>query len=219
MIKCIILDCDGLMFDTERVSKESWLTFGKKHGFAFDDEFFIGITGVGVEEAKPQFDRFKGLEKILPELYELRFKMIMEQAHTIGLAKPGLENLLDFLEENDYRICIGSSSKLSYVQELLSTLKKQYHFDFICCGDMINNRKPHPDIFLKCIKETNMEPSNCLVLEDSKMGIIAAHRAKAITGFVPDLIAKDESFAHLIDHEFKDLNEVIPFLKSQNCKD
>ena len=84
---------------------------------------------------------------------------------------------------------------------------------------MINNRKPHPDIFLKCIKETNMEPNNCLILEDSKMGIIAAHRAKAITGFVPDLIAKDESFAHLINHEFKNLNEVIPFLKSQNYKD
>lgn len=219
MIKCVILDCDGLMFDTERVSKESWLAFGNKHGYAFDDEFFIGITGVGAKEAQPQFDRFPGLSDHLPELQAIRYEMIMSEAHDQGLAKKGLEALLDYLEANDYKLCVGSSSRLDYVQELLSTLSKTYHFDFICCGDMIQNRKPFPDIFLKCVEEVHLEPKECLVLEDSKMGIIAAHRAGCIAGFIPDLIAKDDSFAHLIDHEFNSLDEVIPFLATQKHRE
>ncbi|MCI5773807.1 MAG: HAD family phosphatase [Erysipelotrichaceae bacterium] len=219
MIKCVILDCDGLMFDTERVSKENWLAFGQEHGFAFDDAFFRGITGVGAFEAQNQFDRFPGLEKHLDQLRVTRHNKIMELAHTSGLSKPGLENLLSYLNANDYKVCIGSSSPKDYVYELVSTLSKNYHFDFICCGDMIARRKPFPDIFLRCIQEANVKSEECLVLEDSKMGIIAASSANAIAGFIPDLISKDDEFTHLIDHEFTDLNQVITFLESQKHMD
>ena len=80
---------------------------------------------------------------------------------------------------------------------------------------MVTKCKPDPEIFLNCAKALNVEPENCLVLEDSKNGIIAAKNAGMISGFIYDTVNKDEQFSHLIDHEFQDLSQVIDYLKDQ----
>ena len=215
MIKCVIFDCDGLMFDSEKISIEVWKRIGKKYGFNFDEEFFTGITGSGKGQAKKQFDRYPGISDILPEIRAERDRSIFEKAHTTGIAKKGLTVLLDYLNKNNYLVCAGSSSTYSYVAELISTLDKPYHFDYICCGDMVTKCKPDPEIFLNCAKALNVEPENCLVLEDSKNGIIAAKNAGMISGFIYDTVSKDEQFSHLIDHEFQNLSQVIDYLKDQ----
>lgn len=216
MIKCVIFDCDGLMFDSERISIDAWNRVGKKYGFNFDKEFFTGITGSGKGQAQKQFDRYPGVNEILPEIRKERDRSIFEEAHTKGIAKKGLTTLLTYLNENNYLVCAGSSSAYPYVSELISTLDKPYHFDYICCGDMVTKCKPDPEIFLNCAQALNIDPSTCLVLEDSKNGIIAAKNAGMIAGFIYDTVEKDDEFKHLIDVEFDDLSQVIAYLKDQD---
>ena len=90
MIKCVIFDCDGLMFDSEKISIEVWKRIGKKYGFNFDEEFFTGITGSGKGQAKKQFDRYPGISDILPdERLDIKFKILDENTRIIKLTPHG----------------------------------------------------------------------------------------------------------------------------------
>lgn len=76
--------------------------------------------------------------------------------------------------------------------------------------------KPAPDVFLAAAKRLGMEPENCLVLEDSKHGIMAAANAKMHSIFIQDQIAPDDEMKEYIQESCTDLNEVIDYLK--RCK-
>ena len=75
--------------------------------------------------------------------------------------------------------------------------------------------KPAPDIFLETAKRLNVDPKNCLVLEDSKNGIIAAAGAHMHSIFVPDQIVPDEEMKPYIQTTCQSLKDVIPYLENQ----
>ena len=77
------------------------------------------------------------------------------------------------------------------------------------------NHIPAPDIFLETAKRLNVDPKNCLVLEDSKNGIIAAAGAHMHSIFVPDQIVPDEEMKPYIQTTCQSLKDVIAYLENQ----
>ncbi|MCF0114863.1 MAG: HAD family phosphatase [Erysipelotrichaceae bacterium] len=214
-MKCIIFDCDGLMFDSERISIEVWTRICKEHGMELDEEFIIGITGATAESATAQFNRFPGVYPLLDDIREKRHDQIMYEAEHGGIAKKGLVELLDYLTENHYVFCIASSSNITYVNRLLATLPKDYPFAVKMTGDQITHGKPNPEIFLKAAQQAKVDPKDCLVLEDSRQGILAAHAAGMKAGFVQDCIIKDEIIEQHMSMQFDNLACVIDYLENQ----
>ena len=129
------------------------------------------------------------------------------------LNKKGLISLFQWLKQNGYRIGICSSSHRTYVEALLSTVSTPLEYDAIVGGDMVTHAKPDPEIFLVGAKILDVQPAKCLVLEDSKQGIIAARRAGMHSCFIEDTIQPDHTMKEMIEYQTENLEEVIQLLR------
>ncbi len=209
--QCIIFDCDGLMFDTEVISQETFRRMAPSFGYCIDDDFIIGITGSTKEKSMDQWNRYPGLIEYRDTIVEEKNKIIFEKAPFI--AKPGLIELLDFCVENDIKIAVASSSPRFYVQHLLQSLPNNYHWDAICTAEDVVHHKPAPDVFLLASQQCNVSLEQCIVLEDSKNGLLAAHRATIDVGFIKDTIDADDDMKQWMATSFNSLYEVISYLQ------
>lgn len=213
-LKCLIFDCDGLMFNTEYYSRQNWLRIGQKYNLFMDEPLFEQITGAGPTHFQKVMDARPDIKEHLSEIRANRNPTIARAIEELGnVNKPGLVELLKFLKQSGkYKVCIASSSPSEYVKWLVGTIGYDYPFDVILGGDLVKNAKPNPEIFLKAAEMTGTDPEHCLVLEDSKLGHVAAKNAGMHRMFIKDLVEPDEEFQSLIEFERKSLDEVIDFL-------
>ena len=87
-------------------------------------------------------------------------------------------------------------------------------FDVIITGDMIENGKPEPDIFIRAAEELGLEPSDCVVCEDSLNGIVAGRRSGARVFYIPDLnVISEEQLSEYTDRTFDSLLDVLSELE------
>lgn len=210
-IKALLFDCDGLMFDSERIAQEMWRTVGKEYGVEIPDEVFLIITGGYLNDAIKQMP---GLDKVCEAMEVKRFDLeYWKSFPKDAIVKKGLFELYDYAKQNGLLIAICSSSFRDYVETLLQNVSKPIAYDVIVCGDMVKNRKPDPEIFETAAHLLHVLPEECLVLEDSKNGIIAANRAHMHHCFIQDTIVPDASWEKEIENQASHLGEVIGLIE------
>ncbi|MEA4876135.1 HAD family phosphatase [Anaerorhabdus sp.] len=215
MINCVILDCDGTMFDTERLAKQAYEDFARSYSIELDQDFWRGICGTGLKFAMPQINRFPAIRDNIKTVMKMRLDYITEGAMSEkdALVKPGLFELLDACKKNNVKIAIASSSHFEYVKMLLDHMTREFEFDFILCGDMVKNKKPDPEIFNTVIENLHVNPAETLILEDSLMGLIASKKANALAGFIEDCVEKNDEIDQLLDYDFASFYDVIPLVQ------
>lgn len=212
--KAIIFDCDGTMFDTETLSMLSFTKIADKLNYTLPSGFFDNIMGTTSKHIANYINSLPELSNELPNIVKLWHDLIDEGCiKKDSLNKEGLINLLEYLFKNNYKVAIASSSRIEHIQKLLNHMTKKYPFHAIISGNQVENSKPAPDIFLKASEMLNVNPSECLVLEDSKNGIKAAKNAGMSNILIKDVINFDEDDYIYVDNELNNLNEVINYLK------
>lgn len=213
-IRAVLFDCDGLMFNTEQVSQDMWRKEAQKYGDHLSDDFFRAITGAkGVD--------FSVFEKDIPHLSQIREVMktrrfdlsFWSTFYPDGLNKYGLVELVQWLDAHNYGIAVCSSSSCAYVQTLLNTVSVKLPIETIVGGDMVKHGKPAPDIFLLGAKMLDVRPEECLVLEDSRQGIVAAGNAGMRSVFIEDTITVDDDMRKHMCYQKENLKEVIDLLE------
>lgn len=210
-IKAILFDVDGLMFETEIIAQRMMIEVATEHGLIIPEGYFEAITGSNVQGI---LQRFPEVTPILEEMKTKRFDLTFwKNIQKDCLNKEGLLDLYHFLTNHAYQIAICSSSPREYVEAVLSTVSIPIQYDVIVCGDMVEKVKPDPQIFLLASEALGVEPEACLVLEDSKNGILAACRAHMHHCFIQDTIEKDAELQNCIEYECKNLREVIGLLE------
>lgn len=210
MIKGVIFDMDGLMFDTERLWDTLWEPACQALGVPMpeDTESFYasgrGLAGQYLQEHVhkyfPQVDPQKMLDKIW-QIGDERFAQGVP-------CKPGLKELLALLEERGLPRIVASSSPRNMIEQNLQTTGTARYFHDIVCGADVEHSKPAPDIFLEAARRLGLDIRDCLVLEDSYNGVRAGHAAGAVTIMVPDLAQPDEEIRQLYTRCCRDLYEV-----------
>lgn len=215
-IECLIFDCDGLMFNTEYHSYGVWRKVMKKHSIPEPEGFLNSITGAGHHQFRMIMDQHPEIDAIFPEIKESRMPdLIRYIEENKNINKPGLIELLNWLKTQNYKVCIASSSAIDYVKWMVSTIGMDFNFDAIIGGDMVKEAKPNPAVFLKAAELVGINPENCLVLEDSKNGHLAAKAAGMHRCFIQDQVIPDEEMkSELIEFECTSLDQVIDLLKS-----
>ena len=214
-VDAVLFDCDGLMFDTERVAQDMWRNIGKQYGVEIPDEIFVLITGVK-NTSEPYYAKIPHLKDIRDQAKGLRFDLqYWSNFYPDKLNKKGLVELNQYLKRNTIPCCVCSSSSKAYVETLLHTCSQPLYFDAIIGGDMVEHGKPDPEIFLKGAEVLGVHPENCLVLEDSKMGILAAHRAQMHSCFIQDTIKPDAEMKSVIEFRRNNLEEVIELISGR----
>ena len=113
---------------------------------------------------------------------------------------------------------VASSSPRWEVEKHLRSAKIADYFVGIVCGDMIENSKPAPDIYLKACEILGAAPEGCFALEDSKNGLLAAHRAGCKPIMIPDLWQPDEDTLRIIIAKYDNLEQMKWALETGNLK-
>lgn len=216
-IDAVIFDMDGLMFNTEKMFKDEFKEKARDLHVYCPDNFPEPLIGCDSRKVAEFEKLYPGITQVMEEIQEERVEYFFQYFKEPGSANmEGLQNLIEYIELNKIPYAVASSSHPQAIKRFLS------HAGFVISPNVIVSSKegykskPAPDVFLAASQRLNVKPENCLVLEDSKHGIMAAFNAKMHSIFIQDQIAPDAEMKEYIQESRKDLNEVIDYL--ENCK-
>lgn len=220
MIKSVIFDMDGLMFNTEAMWVKYGSLAGNKYGYPVSQDFIKTTIGSSKKIIEEKFLQEYGSNFPFNEVYDLSRKMMLDEVKKNSIeVKKGLHELIDYLVDNNYKLAIASSSDYERILLYLKSAKIDENiFTAIVSGHDFKNGKPSPDIYIKTCELINTYPQEALVLEDSNQGIISAKNANCVTCFIKDLVELTTDTKSLIDYQAHDLNEVKDILELVNRK-
>lgn len=215
-MKAVVFDMDGLMFDTERVFVQAWDYAGEKMGIGKAGYMTIKTLGMNVNLSRQVWleefgDRYNEEEL---RKYSKEFLNDYYSKNKVPVKK-GLYILLDYLKNNGYKLAVASSTKRSEVEHHLKDAGVFEFFEAVICGDMVTKSKPDPEIYLTACEAIGVAPEEALALEDSRNGLLSAHRAGMRVIMVPDLWEADEEVKSFLWAMCEDLEEVKNFLEQQ----
>lgn len=199
MIKGVVFDMDGLMFDTERLSRDAWIYAGEQIGRDITEEICAITTGLNAEDTKKAFMSYFGEDFDFSTARNIKLDYMFKNIEDKGMpVKTGLPELLEYIEQNHYKVTVATSSDRKRAEYYFEKANISKYFNEIVCGDMIKHGKPAPDIYIKACEILGLEPSECIALEDSLLGIISAHSAGLAAVMIPDLIQPNENIDKLL---------------------
>ncbi|MEZ7741080.1 HAD family phosphatase [Gemella sanguinis] len=217
-IKAVLFDMDGLMVDTESLSTEAFINSAKAQGYNMTKEETLKVLGFTKANIY-QFwiDYFQGTNVDGKKLVDDHYEYIENVLYTVGPEKmPYVEELLKYLRENNYKIAVASSSDTADIKNNLEKTKLEKYIDEIASGAEVENGKPAPDVFLLAAERLDVDPKDCLILEDSKAGVKAGKASGAMVFMVPDMFTVDKECEDTADRILTNLGEVIEILEGKN---
>lgn len=214
MIKAVVFDMDGVLFDTERLVSVAWSQVAREEAMEGIDMVLKDCIGRSYEDTRLVFLKHYGetfdFEGFRTKAGKLFFKDIEDNGLPIKL---GVHELLAYLKEKGYKIGLASSTKKQGVLSHLREAKIEEYFEVIVGGDMVKHSKPNPEIYQMACRLLGIEPSEAICIEDSLNGIRSASSAGLNVIMVPDLIEPTEDILPLLHKQFASLLEVKAYLE------
>ena len=195
MLKALIIDFDGTMIDSESLwhkAYDMWLK--EHHGHEFPLELFIRNAGSDGREVFAELERRIGHSVQWKEMQDWSCQQVHRWADMLD-PMPGVVEMIRTAKERGLKISTGTSSRAFRVIAQLERLELMQYFDALSTVDLVEHAKPHPDIFLKAAELLGVEPQECLVIEDSANGVLAATRAGMRCLIVPNDITRSMDFS------------------------
>ncbi len=213
-ISGVLLDMDGLLVDTEKLYNRFWMESGQHFGYDFTYEDAMSIRSLthvyASDLLKKRFDQNFPYEQVR----DYRRKIMQDYIDENGVkAKKGALELLRYCSENHIRTCLATASPLRRAQRYLEPLGIWQYLEKAVCGDEVTIGKPAPDIYLAAAAKVGLSPQECLALEDSPNGIMAAHAAGCKPVMIPDMDEPTEEIRSMLFDCVEDLEKVIPILE------
>lgn len=216
VIKGVLFDMDGLVLDTEKLYVRFWMEAAKELGYPMTYEQSLGMRSLNRIAGERKLKSYFGEDISYSEVRNKRIELMDDFVKKEGVAvKPGINELLDYLKEKGIKTAIATSSPIERTEKYLSSVKLDKRFDRLISCYMVKMGKPEPDVYLYAAKELGLKPENCMVLEDSPAGILAAYRAGCVPVMIPDRDEPDEATKKLLFAKVKSLDLIINLLKER----
>ena len=178
-MRLIIFDFDGVVADSEALANQTLAE---------------GLSGIGLPTTTQEAllfymgrrwtdcaaDMERRLGRALPDGF-LSAQITAIHARIFAEVSP-VPGVLDFLQQHaDVARCIASSSSINYLRRCLDCMGMTSWFEHLFSGQDVQHGKPRPDLFLKAAAALGATPAECVVIEDSPMGVMAGRAAQMFT--------------------------------------
>jgi HAD superfamily hydrolase (TIGR01509 family) len=175
MIKTVIFDMDGVLIDSIPVHFLAWQKLFSPHGTLTWEEF-VPLIGISTEDtAKLFLTKYQVTGNHFVYAKE-KDRVYLELTEEMQLYSK-IPELLQYLQGNGLNLVVATSEPTDIAVKILTNLKIAHYFEHIIGRDQVKHIKPAPDIFLKAAEVMHSKPDQCVVIEDSVSGILAAKKA------------------------------------------
>jgi HAD superfamily hydrolase (TIGR01509 family) len=207
-LKAIVFDMDGLMVDSEPLSQQAWDDYLRPYGHKLTEEIVSNIIGLRADISTPTIKELFNLPEPVPVIIAKR-AAIYSQIRANGVpTMPGLHELHAEIARRQIPWAVATSSPRSHAVEILQKLGLQDRCRAIAAGDEVAHGKPQPDIYLLAAARLGIPPQNCLALEDSGPGSLAAARAGMTVIAIPNAQTKTADFSH-VHYRYSSLHDML----------
>jgi HAD superfamily hydrolase (TIGR01509 family) len=214
-IEAVIFDLDGTLIDSMGIWEEVDRVFLGRRNIEVPPDLFedvsMGNNFPGLaQHFKERFDLKESIEEIMKEWTE---QVVEYYIHHIPI-KEGVKELLQYLFEKSIPMAIGTSNSIFLTESVLNRHDLLPYFQHIVTGAEVNCGKPYPDIYLKTAELLKVDPTYCLVIEDSLQGVQAGKAAGMQVIAVKDEFSSRDSEQirtqadHFVD-DFKQIEDLI----------
>ena len=210
MIKTVIFDMDGVIVDTEPVHHYAYNQHFKLLNIEVNAEMYASFTGNSTmnifERLKIQFNLDEEVNALVETKRNL-FNDAFDNKEDLYLLD-GVGDLIKDLYDNGMQLILASSSATVTINRVFNRFGLHKYFTHIVSGEDFPKSKPHPAIFLRAAELANTPVENCIVIEDSTNGIIAAKAAGIYCIGYDSFHSKlqDYSLADVVITDFKELS-------------
>jgi HAD superfamily hydrolase (TIGR01509 family) len=191
-MKALIFDCDGVLVDTEKdghrvAFNRAFKEKGLPHEWS-PEKYHELLQVAGGKERMRFFFNEAGWpggvcdrNEFIREMHKLKTELFMRIIDSGELElRPGVARLVDEAITEGITLAVCSTSNelaVNLIVERLLGPERRKFFKAILAGDIVANKKPDPEIYNLALKTLNMKPGECVVIEDSRVGLLAARAA------------------------------------------
>ena len=212
-VRAVLFDMDGLILDTEKLYCRFWQEAARSLGYPMTRQQALGMRALNRAAGQAKLTEYFGEGVDYGTVRNRRITLMDAFVEKEGVeAFPGIYPLLDYLQEKGIATAVASSSPMDRIEAYLTPLGLFHRFDAVCTGYDVPRGKPKPDIFLHAAARLGKSPSECLVLEDSPAGLLAAHRAGCLPVMIPDQDRPGAETMPLLFALADRLEDIIPLL-------
>jgi HAD superfamily hydrolase (TIGR01509 family) len=207
-LKAVLFDLDGVLVDSEPISTEASDRVLASVGIFLSDEERREVFGKRTIENYRRHIERRGLKLNPQKLVEKKTALFRKLIRGRLRPLPGVLPLLSELDKARIKKAVVSSSPLDRVNASLEEVGLFPEFEVILSGDCCRRGKPDPEPFLLSAGRLDVNPSQCVVIEDAEAGILAAKAAgmKCVAVKSPNTFGQDLSKADLIVESLKEVD-------------
>ena len=213
MIQTVIFDMDGVIVDTEPVHRYAYFQHFSELNIEVTEELFTSFTG---NSTRNVFQRVKTIFNLEDDVEELIFRKrslfndSFDHKEDLELLE-GVEKLIKDLHQNGIQLILASSASKVTIERVFRRFELHPYFTHIVSGEDFPKSKPHPAIFEFAASLSIAPKENCIVIEDSTNGVLAAKAAGIFCVGYNSIHSKlqDLSKADTVINHFDELNYTI----------
>lgn len=219
-MKAVIFDMDGVLINSEPLWRRAMIAGFGRFGMPATEDECRRTMGMRFGEVLVQWlTRYGKPLSLAGDVERSVMDDLLRLVREEGRPLPGTMECLGFCRDSNIRCGLATSSSSELMNAVLAKLGIEQYFDAALSAEYLQYGKPHPEVFLKCARVLGCEPQQCVVIEDSLNGVVAAKAASMQVIAVPDdehLKADERRVKQftLADYHAADLLEALNILKT-----
>ena len=214
-IKAVIFDMDGVLIDSEPLWRKAMIEGFASIGVLITEEDCKKTTGNRLKEVVEYWFEKLNIYDVLPTEIEHRIiNMLVKLINNEGKAISGVIEVINFCNNKNIKIGLATSSSNQLMEAVLEKLNLKNTFKSSISAENMEYGKPHPEVFLNCASQLQISPLECIVIEDSINGVIAAKAAFMRVIALPEQENINNHKFSIADYKLNNMQEVLKLFKT-----